>query len=475
MMPPRAPLNRPDASAFHYHTYEYPGDAAAGPFQLSGGLPSAGGKQFYSLVEDLNGLEAWGNAVNHVPNLSVTAMSSVLGGAWTSDARQTLMLSLGPAPGVNDAPAVFFTGGIHAREWIAVEVAYLLAEYLVKHYTTAPTNRFQRMIQQIVDHRRICIIPMVNPDGNNHTVFTPAQAGRQWRKNRRWLPGTPAAWVSLLTGNGALGNNPPPFTNVRVPAAPPGSPAHYEVPVFEVPLGIPLANAARYDCPLAPDQIGVDLNRNLRTRAWGYDGLAYPEATPPQPSFTGDPLSDGYLGPAAGSEAETSNVEIAMANAAAATAPGIGITASIDYHSRGQFVLYPSEMYAYGAVDPDYLAFGKMLQALVHAQDMPDYKLGTPRALLDADATGTVMDHAAQRHQSRAFTIELDPARDAIDAWMLPEERICTVFEKNIRGALAALAAAMLPNMTTGHLRYVQFVQLFSTWNVYGRGNQLPA
>jgi hypothetical protein len=102
-------------------------------------------------------------------------------------------------------------------------------------------------------------------------------------------------------------------------------------------------------------------------------------------------------------------------------------------------------------------------------------KLGTPRALLDADATGTVMDHAAQRHQSRAFTIELDPASDAIDAWMLPEERICTVFEKNVRGALAALAAATLPNMTTGHLRYVQFVQLFSTWNVYGRGNQLPA
>jgi hypothetical protein len=88
---------------------------------------------------------------------------------------------------------------------------------------------------------------------------------------------------------------------------------------------------------------------------------------------------------------------------------------------------------------------------------------------------GTVMDHAAQRHQSRAFTIELDPALDAVDAWMLPEDRICTVFEKNIRGALAMLAAATLPNVAGGHQRYVQFVQLFNTWNVYDRGNRLPA
>jgi len=471
-MPP-APPNRPNAAAFHYHTYEYPGDAAAGPFQLSGGLATAGGARFYSLVEDLNGLVAWGNAVNHVPNLAVTAMSAVPGGAPTLGFRETLVLTLGPAPGVVNAPAVVFTGGIHAREWIAVEVAYLLAEYLVKHYTAVPANRFQWMIRQLVNHRRICIIPMVNPDGNDYTVFSTAPNHRVWRKNRRWLPATPAGWVNLLTDNGALGNDPPPFTDVQAPAPPPAAPAQYDVPVFEVPLGKPLANAGRYTCPLAVNQTGIDLNRNLRTLAWGYDGLGYPENGPPQPSFAGDPESDGYLGPAAGSEEETSNVQIAMANAAAA--PGIGITTSIDYHSRGQLILYPSEMSAYGAVDPDYLAFGKMLQALVHAEDMPDYKLGTPRALLDGDATGTVMDHASQHHLSRAFTIELDPALDAVDAWMLPEDRICTVFEKNIRGALAALAAAGVPHTPTSHEIYVNFVQLFNTWNVYNRGNQLPA
>jgi hypothetical protein len=134
-------------------------------------------------------------------------------------------------------------------EWIAVEVVYLLAEYLIKHYTT----------------------------------------------------------------------------DVQAPAMPPGSPAQYDVPVFQVPLGIPLANAGRYTCPLANNQTGVDLNRNLVTLAWGYDGLGYPEIGPPQPTETGDPLSGGYLGPAAGSEVETSNVQIAMADAAAAL--GIGIQA----------------------------------------------------------------------------------------------------------------------------------------------------
>ena len=88
---PPAPLPRPDAAAFRYHTYRYPGDTAAGPFQLYGG-PLPVGSQLYSLVEDLNGLMAWGNAVNHVPNLAV---APVPGSAQTAGGRDTLMLSLG--------------------------------------------------------------------------------------------------------------------------------------------------------------------------------------------------------------------------------------------------------------------------------------------------------------------------------------------------------------------------------------------
>src|ERR1700677_4524008 len=195
-MPP-APPHRPDAAAFHFHSYNYPGDAGRGPFQPSDGLATTSDTQVYSLVEDLEGLVAWGNAVNHVPNLTLTRMSAA-GGARTLGNRETLVLSFGgPLPGANlpDVPAVVFTGGIHAREWIAVEIVYLLAEYLIKHYDANAQGNYQPTIKQLVDSRRIYCIPMLNPDGNYQTVFT----NRLWRKNLRVLPQTAAGWVFLLT------------------------------------------------------------------------------------------------------------------------------------------------------------------------------------------------------------------------------------------------------------------------------------
>lgn len=471
-MPP-APPDRPNAAAFHYHTYSYPQDDARGAFQLSDALASAGDARFYSLSRDLLGLVAWGNTRN-VPNLRLTSMSTQTGGTQTVGGREMLVLSFGgppPGPSAPLRPAVVFTGGIHAREWIAVEIAYLVAEYLIKNYTTAPQNRYQRMIRALVDNRRIYVIPMLNPDGNDYTVFTADGAGRLWRKNRRTLPGTPQAWVDLLTNDGALGTDPPPFTNVHVPDDPPDASAEYEVPIYQVPLGTPLAGSQRYTCELPTGATGIDLNRNLRTQAWGYDGLGYPpEPEEPQPGGSGYPPGPGYFGPAAGSEAETANLQILLTQASPR------IAASIDYHSRGQLILFPSELSYTGGVSADYKMLGMALWSLVHGQGVTDYLLGTPRELLDADATGTVMERAAQQHQSRAFTIELDPPLTVENGWLLAEDQICGVFEKNIRGALAAIASP--PN--TASLAYAKYVydlivKVFTTWNVYGRGNQLPA
>ena len=479
-MPP-APPDRPNAAAFHYHTYRYPQDAVRGAFQLSDALASAGDARFYSLYRDLLGLVAWGNTQD-VPNLRLTSMSTQTGGTQTVGGRETLVLSFGgplPGPTAPVKPAVVLTGGIHAREWIAVEVAYLIAEYLIKNYTTAPQNRYQRMIRALVDNRRIYIIPMVNPDGNDYTVFTADGAGRLWRKNRRQLPGTPQGWVDLLTDNGNLGTDPPPFTNVHVAEEPPG--AQYDVPIYQVPLGTPLAGSERYACGLPVDVIGIDLNRNLGTQAWGYDGLGYPPEPedppdppepppPPQPGYSGFPSNSGYFGPAAGSEAETANLQILMAQVYPR------IAASIDYHSRGKLILFPSELSYNDGVGADYKMFGVALWSLVRGQGGADYLIGTPRELLDADATGTVMDYAAQLHQSRAFTIELDPALTVQNGWILAEDQICGVFEKNIRGALAAIASPP-GSADTEHARYVYdlIVKVFTAWNVYGRGNRLPA
>jgi zinc carboxypeptidase len=464
-MPPAPPV-RPAPVAYHFHTYDYPG--AAAPFVASAGQPTAGHLQFYSLVQDLNGLVAIGG-INNVPNLALTQMSLVPGGAQTSGGNETLMLSFGPAPGVVNAPAVVITGGIHAREWIAPEIAYLLAEYLIVNYTTAPHNRFQRTIRSLVDSRRIYIIPMLNPDGNLFSVFTAGGAGRDWRKNRRNLPATPALWVNEITGGG--GPNPPPFTNVNVPLAPAWATAQYNVPDYDPGHGIPPGIPARQTRDLANGQVGVDLNRNLATQAWGYDAEMN---TPLGPLRLGsDPSLNLYFGPRAGFEVETANVQVALTHAA----PGISV--AIDYHSYAQAILYPSEVFNNGAVGPDYKILGMTLRQLVRSQAARDYELGSPAQRIGYDATGSVIDRAAQQHQARAFTIELDPPQNNPIAFQLPEADIQTVFEKNIRGALAALAAPARPgNWFTAGLQGfpMGFTMLqFLTWNVYGRGNQLPA
>jgi hypothetical protein len=468
MMPaPPIPV-RPIPDAYHFHTYDYPGPPPPAPFQPSGAQPTAGGLVFYSLVQDLNGLAAIA-AFNGVPNFAVTQMS-LAGGVQTAGLHETLMVSFGPAAGVANAPAVVITGGIHAREWIASEFVYLLAEYLIVNYTNAPVNRFQRTIRSLVNSRRIYIIPMLNPDGNLYSVFTPAGMGRQWRKNRRALPAAPAGWVNELTNFGALGVNPPPFMAVNGL----GALAQYDVPDYDPAHGIPPAippTVPHWQTrDLANGQDGVDPNRNLDTQAWGYDTEI---DTPIGVLRVGyDPSLPLYFGPRPASEAETANLQVALANAA----PGIATT--IDYHSYGQVILYPSETFNLGAVGIDYKILGMTLRQLVRSQAARDYQLGSSSALLGYDATGSVIDREAQQHQARAFTIELDPPRNDPIAFQLPEADIQTVFEKNIRGALAALAAPARPgNWFTATLQGFPLgynMLQFLTWNVYGRGNQLP-
>jgi carboxypeptidase T len=70
-----------------------------------------------------------------------------------------------------------FLGCHHAREWISVEVPYLLAEHLVTNATTSP-------VQQWLHQGEIWVAPMVNPDGHEYT----RTQQRLWRKNRRRNP-----------------------------------------------------------------------------------------------------------------------------------------------------------------------------------------------------------------------------------------------------------------------------------------------
>jgi carboxypeptidase T len=69
---------------------------------------------------------------------------------------------------------LLFMGCHHAREWISVEVAYLLAEHLVGNASQAP-------VRDWLQRGEIWVAPMVNPDGHEYS----RTQDRLWRKNRR--------------------------------------------------------------------------------------------------------------------------------------------------------------------------------------------------------------------------------------------------------------------------------------------------
>lgn len=67
-----------------------------------------------------------------------------------------------------------FLGCHHAREWLAVEVPFLLAQSLLENSGTDPVANWLATSE-------IWVAPMVNPDGHEYT----RTQNRLWRKNRR--------------------------------------------------------------------------------------------------------------------------------------------------------------------------------------------------------------------------------------------------------------------------------------------------
>lgn len=74
-----------------------------------------------------------------------------------------------------DEAEVVFLGCHHAREWISVEVPFMLGKYLVENYDT------NSKIKELVDNSEIWIVPLVNPDGLEYSIHF----YRYWRKNMR--------------------------------------------------------------------------------------------------------------------------------------------------------------------------------------------------------------------------------------------------------------------------------------------------
>ena len=78
----------------------------------------------------------------------------------------------------SEKPALFYTGTIHAREWIGIELSLSFAKYILEHIDYDP------QLNAILDKTTLYMVPCANPDGfeysRNHFSF--------WRKNRRKNP-----------------------------------------------------------------------------------------------------------------------------------------------------------------------------------------------------------------------------------------------------------------------------------------------
>lgn len=71
--------------------------------------------------------------------------------------------------------SVIFLGCHHAREWISLEVPFLIGKHLLENYDT------NSEIKRLVDQCEIWIVPLVNPDGLEYSI----NFYRYWRKNMR--------------------------------------------------------------------------------------------------------------------------------------------------------------------------------------------------------------------------------------------------------------------------------------------------
>ena len=110
------------------------------------------------------------------------------------DGRPIWALKIGSGTGER----VLINGTQHAREWISSMVTTCVADRMVREYDTNPK------IKQFVDTTTLWVVPVVNPDGYQHSWST----NRYWRKNRRDGHGVDLNrnWGVAWGGSGSSGN-----------------------------------------------------------------------------------------------------------------------------------------------------------------------------------------------------------------------------------------------------------------------------
>ncbi len=471
--------DRPERLSYRYHQHDYPMDA---PFRAEEGaitrevlLPqnSAVRGKFYSLHADLQRL------VEEARAKKISASLKSLGSTY--EGRKIYCLIFGG----NSSKKILLTGGVHACEWIGVEVPYLAAEYLIKNYDRRGRGPEQRILNYLVDDRQIYVVPMVNPDGHAFSVET----DRKWRKNRHKIKfsiDSPNKFWSPKAGD-----------KLSYMARQSGSGKKY------------IGKSRQVEVSDGDVFYGVDCNRNFPHRKWGIE--TYLDDEVKRTSYfqdrekvllaqqtSADPSKPTYCGLAKGSERETRAICKLFDNN--------NFLASIDFHSYGKYILYPDDAAGDGFTEWLGGCMEKLidestrrhLRTVTHGQKKrlgrwwggtrlrPHYSLGTPSSLMYA-APGSLMAYSYQMGPRPAYTIELDPNENTRPGHELPADRIEEVCERNIRAILALIRCAVRDPRASDHLatrsvRRIGFAfrkpttccDIFKNWDVFGRGNKLP-
>lgn len=128
---------------------------------------------------------------------NITKLTSI---GTSYEGRDIWCLEISDNPGVDEGePGVFFMGLHHAREWPTLSICLYILENLTSNYGSITE------ITNIVNNRRIWIVPCVNPDGY---VYDHDQ-GHDWRKNRHYFPDSGTYGVDLNRNYGGSCNGNP--------------------------------------------------------------------------------------------------------------------------------------------------------------------------------------------------------------------------------------------------------------------------
>lgn len=160
-------LPRLAAAGLHYEVLVPDIDEAARAEAVR--LQTARPADWYAEYRDYRAISAHleGLAARYPERVSQHAIGSSL------DGRPIWAVRIG-GTGATTTP-MLINGTQHAREWIAAMVSTCVADRLVSEYDRDPA------IRRFVDTTTLWVVPVVNPDGYQHSWST----DRYWRKNRR--------------------------------------------------------------------------------------------------------------------------------------------------------------------------------------------------------------------------------------------------------------------------------------------------